>query len=432
MFEERLRSHHDSQRFVDDLLGLDFPKEHSDISKLDDFLCSNQDSKPKVLYIHVPYCDRLCTFCNLNRELKKDSLSGYAQYIINELTTISQKKYIKNAVFSAVYFGGGTPTTFEPQDLEKILSTINTVLNLSNDCEFTFETTLHNLSDEKLQTLSRYGVNRFSIGIQTFSSEGRKLLNRMYAPEYAVDRIKNIKKSFKGNVCLDIIYSYPYQSTGEVENDALLCSNVDADSVSFYSLMIHNGSALYKSITEGKVIFERSVEQDKCNHNAFFRKMKENGYELLELSKLAKPGRDRYKYMKMRYANADTVPIGVGAGGSIGRYGIFNMAPGRKMIVTYHPVYDFFNRLLGYFQYGTYEEEFLRNYLNEDAYNAVCEKIETYEKEGFFIQSEKGIFKLTEDGIFWGNNIAAQIMKSAIENTVKTADIKNYSETGIL
>lgn len=188
----------------------------------------------------------------------------------------------------------------------------------------TFETTLHNLSFEKLKVMEENGVNRISVGIQTFSNRGRKLLNRTYDKDYVVERLKEIKKRFSGLVCIDIIYNYANQTNEEVLQDANLLAEVGADSASFYSLMIHDGSDISKEREKDKSVYIYDLERDEELHNLFYSRCIEKGYKLLELTKITN-GRDSYKYIRNNNGLKNLLPIGVGAGGHIQAIGAYNM-----------------------------------------------------------------------------------------------------------
>ena len=139
--------------------------------------------------------------------------------------------------------------------------------------------------------MERLGVNRLSIGIQTFSDRGRKILNRTYDKETAVKRLGEIKAKFKGLVCVDIIYNYPDQTPEEVKEDAEIVHSLNIDSSSFYSLMIHEGSKMSKDIKDDVFHLDYKLETDKELHNIFMNTLLGTGeYEILEITKINKKG----------------------------------------------------------------------------------------------------------------------------------------------
>jgi oxygen-independent coproporphyrinogen-3 oxidase len=260
------------------------------------------------------------------------------------------------------------------------------------------------------------GVNRFSIGIQTFSGRGRKLLGRTYAEEKALEELLALRSAFKGVLGIDIIYSYPDQSLEELSRDAELCVSSGVDSVSFYSLMIHQGSTLAQSIEQGETRFVRDIDSDRERHHLFYRRLTESGFALLELSKLIRPGTDAYRYIHIQYENGDLVPIGSGAGGRLAGLQIYSMAPGRRFVSPEDKTHDRYYRLLGELQFGSYDPARLARFLGSpEAEKAVLEKIRELEGLGFLTPAPQGsAWSLTAEGVFWGNNIAVEVLRAAI------------------
>jgi oxygen-independent coproporphyrinogen-3 oxidase len=372
--------------------------------------------KPRGIYIHVPHCDRICRFCNLNRKERKGAdLEGYAAYIAGEIKAYGRYPYIREQPFNAVYFGGGTPTVLSIPQVSRILDALHEHIPLAEDCEITLESTQHNLGAEKAGALAAKGVNRFSIGIQTFSDRGRKLLGRTYSGEKAREDLCALRAAFKGTLGIDIIYSYPDQSLDEIAQDGEICVSSGVDSVSFYSLMIHPGSALAQSIDQGETRFIRDIQSDRERHHLFYKHLTESGFTLLELSKLVRPGRDPYRYIHIQYENGDILPIGSGAGGRIGGLPIYSMAPGRRFVSSRNEAYDRYYRLLGELQFGWYDPVRLARFLGSEAEKAIFEKIQELSGLGYLIpQPQRSAWSLSPDGVFWGNNIAVEVLKAAI------------------
>ncbi|MFW6263263.1 MAG: coproporphyrinogen-III oxidase family protein [Thermotogota bacterium] len=421
MFHKRYRSHHDSEHALKKLLNTTphiVPKD--DLIKV---LGTSPEKDDRVLYCHVPYCDKICSFCNLNRKFcgdaqskKNQTLTDYTDYICSQIESFSDYSYISEKPFKTVYFGGGTPTVLKTSQLSRIIETIHRHLTLTDNCEFTMESTLHNLDDEKIARLKELGVNRFSIGIQTFNDAGRQVMGRTFDQSETVKRLSDIRKLFDQTLCIDIIYSYPGQTIGNIYNDVQLLLNCQVDSVSFYSLMLHEGSVLNKQIENGEVVFDRTLESDRTYHNTFYEALITKGFERLELSKLVKPGRDEYRYIKLKYLNADVLPIGVGAGGRLGNISIYNMAPHKNMYTLTNPEFDFFHEMLGRMQYGIYDLVWYKDNLTPEAYDGFMKQFVSLFEERFFNEESDGLFTLTTDGVFWGNNIAVELLKSMIQS----------------
>jgi oxygen-independent coproporphyrinogen-3 oxidase len=421
LFTERYRSHHDAERALGAALTATGRSNTVDWAEVEKKLRESPPEGNRGIYIHVPHCDRICSFCNLNRtERQGADLDAYTAYIIGEIKNYGAYPYIRERPFDAVYFGGGTPTVLSTDQLSRILEALGRHIPLRADSEISLESTQHNLGAKKAKALAERGVNRFSIGIQTFSDRGRKLLGRTFNEAKALEDLLALRSAFKGVLGIDIIYSYPDQSMEEINRDAEICVSSNIDSVSFYSLMIHQGSAMGRSIEQGDLQFVRDIEWDRERHHGFYNKLRESGFTLLELSKLARPGRDAYRYIHIRYENGDLIPIGSGAGGSIAGFPVYSMAPGRRFVSPKNERYERYYRMLGELQFGLYDPAKLTVGLGPGAEHAVAGKIKDLSRRGFLEPlPQSSVRVLSPDGVFWGNNIAVEVLRAAIDAAEK-------------
>ncbi len=411
MFKERQKSHHTSS-ILDKLVPKDKASKEDFINYLNSF--NQKNIKTSVLYIHIPFCDKICSFCNLNRKKLDNDLEDYTSYLIKELLEKSKTNYVKNSIFEAIYFGGGTPTILKYHQLEQIFRTIKENFTLHDDYEWTLETTLHNLSNNKIELFNRYGVNRLSIGIQTFSNNGRNFLNRTFSQSTAIEKIGELKNSFKGLVCSDIIYNYAVQEMEEVIEDANFVKSLNLDSTSFYSLMIHEGSELSQ-----KEIVESSLNRDYQFYKAFYNEfISDSSWELMELTKFIKKGKDKYKYIYLRNHGHDTLAIGVGAGGNIGLYGSYNMNEKMNFFIKEAEIHQKYRLLGGLLQFPSYNFEEIKSILTFDDYNYFISLLTELEKNKMGTLHEN-YFSLNISGVFWGNNISKFICDKLIEKELK-------------
>lgn len=406
MFSERYKSHHSSNANLDRAI----PKIKSTKVEFLEALENNIDTKTKVLYIHVPFCDKICSFCNLNRKQQDNDLEDYTNYLLEELKFYSKTNYVKKSLFEAIYFGGGTPTILKEQQLRKILYYIKENYHLHKDYEWTLETTLHNLSEEKINLFNEIGVNRLSIGIQTFSDKGRTFLNRTFNKETAIFKVGRLKEIFKGIICCDIIYNYENQTLEEVIDDARLVKELNFDSASFYSLMIHQGSKLSDTIVEDK-----GTERDLEFFNSFYNELiKDEKWELMELTKFIRKDRDRYKYIGLRNTGHDTLAIGVGAGGNASEFIHFSMNEKMSVYMKEEEIHTKYRKITGLLQFSSYDLHIIKGYLAANLFDEFIEILKKFQSLGFgTIKDDK--FILTSDGVFWGNNISKYISDKLIE-----------------
>ncbi len=414
MFERRAKSHHESGALIDKYIDKVKVTEEDFLKSLEE----NPRDVPRVIYVHTPYCDKICSFCNLNRKQIDGSLDEYAEYIASEFDKYGKTNYFKGLPFNVIFFGGGTPTVYKPEQLEVILSSIERNVTLASGYEFTFETTLHNLNKTKLDIMMKYGVNRLSVGIQSFSERGRVFYNRTYNKTETIKRLKELKEYFKGDVCIDIIYNYPNQTEEEVVEDAKIIKEIGISSSSFYSLMVHEGSTLSKDVKEEKVKVANTLEEERNLHDKFVKELcKDDDYYILELTKIAKKGGDNYQYIKARTSGGDTFPIGVGAGGNVGDFGVFRMNKMMSFFSNKTETHKKFGKLSGFMQFPIIDKKAVKEVLTEEEYEYFLEKILEYKEKGLF--EEKGEkFILTDDGLFWGNNIASTVTNYVVEKSL--------------
>ena len=403
-FKERIKTHHTPRIF---------PPNPASEDELFEALSKPSDDKDGVIYFHVPFCDNICSFCSMNRTKLQDELDSYTEFLLDEIAKFGKTEYMKSKKIKSIYFGGGTPTTLKEGHFEQIFGEIYKHFSIDKTCEISIESTLHNLGVQKIKFLSSLGVNRFSIGIQTFSDHGRKFLNRVYNGKQAIAKFSDLRENFDGFLCTDIIYNYPNESLDDVKFDAQNVINLGVDSTSFYSLMYFDGSKLSK---DGKE-FEYDLKHDNALHNEFAKTLLDSGkFELLELTKLARIGRDSYEYIRHTHKGTDILPLGNGAGGKIAGFGVFGMA-GKKMISKNAPNQAKFEKLCNLFQYQSLnlsEFETLQTKIKTELFTFLkeCENLK-------FGEFKNGKFELNLNGVFWGNNIA---VKSA--NIIKKEFIK--------
>ena len=230
MFKERIKTHHsamsEGNKYIMGVRGIG-----------EALMKENTGSENNsTIYIHIPFCNKICSFCNMRRSLQKPS-ENYADLIVEEIKEYSKYEYVKTTKFDAVYFGGGTPTTLSKEELVKILKALRSNFSFTRDAEFTIETTVTELSNDKIEALIENGVNRFSVGIQTFDNNGRKKMGRIGSGEAAFKKLETLK-SYEGvTVSMDLIYNYPEQTMDNLIDDLEKIKKLKLDGFSMYSLI---------------------------------------------------------------------------------------------------------------------------------------------------------------------------------------------------
>ncbi len=415
--DSRYRSHHDSEQALRVALNLPRRPVVPEAPDLTTLLESEPRNPLRGVYLHVPYCDRFCAFCNMNRKpMREKLLAEYSLELTSQIDNAGKSRFVRGRPFETVYFGGGTPTVLTDRQFEALLFAVREAIPMSRDYEWTIETTIHNATDEKLELMRRAGVNRVSIGVQTFSDSGRKLLGRTGTGEYVRRRLKAMRKRFEGTIGIDVIYSYPDQTIEEIDEDARAIQELDVDSVSFYSLILHDGSTMHDRINSGALRFSRSVEDDRRLHQRLLENLFAQDFELLELTKLVRPGRDDYRYIRHRYAGGDLLPIGNGAGGLVADHTVYRMSCDRILISPVDRAFERYHRVLGLLQFGRYDAAALSGLCGAESEEHIIALLSSYERDGYLNRAAENSWELTEEGIFWGNNLAVDFLEHAVRN----------------
>lgn len=398
MFKERIKTHHSAMSDgKKHLLGMRNTGQVLTVN-------NTEDEKNATIYIHVPFCKKICSFCNMRRSLQQPT-DSYAELVVKEIEAYAEMEYIKTTIFDAVYFGGGTPTTLSTKELCRILAALKAKLHFTDDAEFTIETTVTELTEDKMREIIAHGANRFSVGVQTFDDAGRKKMGRIGSGEAAYERLKQLKEYDGVTVSMDLIYNYPEQTMESLEADLNKIIELDLDGFSMYSLINMKGTSIDTAQNE---------ENDALMFYFIADKMKQHGYHFLELTKMVK--NDGYKYIMNRHQGADTLPLGAGAGGSVNNLAMMNPIDlaeyeeslknvSQKQGMLFAPEYKEITRFKGAVQTIHLPE-------NESLY----QDVEKYYKfrdrlleEHMIYQNENGRYVLTEKGVFWGNTISREL-----------------------
>ena len=252
------------------------------------------------IYIHIPFCTHICSYCDFPKVLKnKKWIEEYLKELKKEIT-----KSYKGEIIDTLYIGGGTPSSLDLEDLQKLFNILK-IFNLKQDAEITLEANSEDLTEEKLLFL-KDKINRLSIGIETFNEKTLKSLNRKV-------NIKNIKNSFNyfNNINLDLMYGFKNQTLKDLEEDIDKIIKLNPTHISTYSIIIEPNTKLY--IEDYQNIDE---DLDRKMYEKIQKKLKQNNYIQYEISNFSKQGFES-KHNLVYWDNKKYYGFGLGAGGYI-------------------------------------------------------------------------------------------------------------------
>jgi len=257
------------------------------------------------IYIHIPFCKTICSYCDFCK------LEYYNKWSSNYLIELEKEihKYYKNEKLSTIYIGGGTPNSLNDEEFEKLLQIIDT-LNFDDTYEYTIECNIELLTEKQIYLMKQYGVNRVSLGVQTFQDKFLKFLNRNHTKNMVIEKIRSLKHYGITNINVDLMYAFPKETLIDLEKDIESFLELDIPHISTYSLMIEPHTMLYH-----QNIDSIDEELDEEMYKLICNKLK--NYNHYETSNLAISGYES-KHNLTYWNNKEYYGFGLGASGYIG------------------------------------------------------------------------------------------------------------------
>ncbi len=240
----------------------------------------------KALYIHIPFCDNICLYCDFAKLVASDNLkTQYMNALINEI------KYYKDDIKSVktIYIGGGTPSSINLTLLEQLLNEINQLINLEQIIEYTIEANPNDINQAFVSLMKKYSINRISIGIQTTNDKLLKLLKRSHKNKDVIKSINLLRKNDIDNINLDFIYGIPSQTKTDILTDLAFIKKTKVPHISYYSLIIEDNTELKYLIDQSKIT---PLEEDLIADYSILIKnrLKKSGLSHYETSNYSKSG----------------------------------------------------------------------------------------------------------------------------------------------
>ena len=259
------------------------------------------------LYVHIPFCSHICPYCDFPKVIFNPSwASSYLEALKNETLLRT-----KGERFSTLFFGGGTPTCLNAENLDEMLSFF--VPLCEEGAEISVEANPETLDEEKIVILARHGVNRVSLGVQSTHEKGLKLLGRHHDIETVKKVVEMLRKHGIANINLDWMYGWPTETIEDVQRDIEGFLSFDVPHISAYSLILEAGTVY---AIKGIKPLQDDEQQD---HFILIRDaLKNAGYERYEVSNFARPGY-RCHHNLCYWNDEDYIGVGLGAAGAMGK-----------------------------------------------------------------------------------------------------------------
>lgn len=238
------------------------------------------------IYIHIPFCKRACHYCNFHFSTSLNLKNDFLAALLREIEL--QQDYLAGEVVETIYFGGGTPSLLEMDELQRIIAALTHHFTISRDAEITLEANPDDITEAVLVNWKRAGINRLSIGVQSFFEEDLQWMNRAHTAQQAVDNLQLAIKHFN-NLTIDLIYGTPTLSDERWEQNVLQAFELGIPHLSCYALTVEPKTALDTMIRKHQI--SNVQPDDQARQFLLLMDWTEAaGYEHYEISNFALPG----------------------------------------------------------------------------------------------------------------------------------------------
>ena len=241
-----------------------------------------------AIYIHIPFCDHKCIYCDFYSIITSDNISSFLQSLKKEIKYYAEN-YSSNRIITSIFFGGGTPSLMQPEYLEEIISSIAENFTVSTEAEITMETNPGTVDKDKLRKFKTSGINRISIGVQSFNDDELKFLTRIHNSSTAIETLHIASEVGFENISLDLIFNLPKQTKHIWLSNLKQAIQLPIKHISTYSLILERGTILNKMVLDGKIKM-KSDDHDADLYETTIDYLTQNGFYQYEVSNFTKPG----------------------------------------------------------------------------------------------------------------------------------------------
>lgn len=371
------------------------------------------------LYIHIPFCESKCIYCDFYSMANNNHLiDKYINALLVE--AVLRKNELNSETLTTVYLGGGTPSLLSITQLSKLVNGLKKVFDFSDVEEFTIEVNPDDVTADYIQQAKSLGINRVSMGVQSFNDEDLRFINRRHTAKQATDAIHIIKKAGIDNISIDLIYGIPGQNIEIWKNNVDTAISLSVQHISAYTLMYEEGTRLSVMRSLGKIT---EVDDDvvAAMYDYLVAQLKSNGYTHYEISNFALPGfhsRHNSSYWNL------TPYLGLGVAahsfdGTVRRYNPSNLkkyldalGEGNLCVevekITKAEKYDEYVMLRLRTADGIDADELMHRF-DEEYYQFFIEKTKPLVSEGSLI-NENGRYYIPENHIMISDNITCDLL----------------------
>ena len=370
------------------------------------------------IYIHIPFCRQKCYYCDFYKTVNTSITGKFISVLKKEI--LQRKSYLDNKPIETIYFGGGTPSVLNENELNEILSFIFEEFKVTTDVEITFEANPDDLTIPYLKSIYKAGINRLSIGIQSFKNEYLEKMNRRHNAIQAVESVENAIKIGINNISVDLIYGLPKLKNEDWNASLNQVFQLPVHHLSAYHLTYHKGTVFYNWLKKG-TLKELEETDSITQFNMLVETAQKNGFQQYEISNFAK--NEMYSKHNISYwMGKNYLGLGPSAhsfNGVSRRWNVSNIESYMKEIENNHSYFEeeILNENEKYNEYiltrirtiWGVSIDFIRNNFGEEKAAHFQKNIKKYKSSNLVIQ-KNGIFTLSKKGLFISDEIMANLM----------------------
>lgn len=376
---------------------------------------------PKAVYLHIPFCEYICHYCDFNKYfLDGQPVDDYLEALRLEMGE-TLRKFPSDSI-ETIYIGGGTPTALNHRQMAYLMESIRENLQPKTEgLEFTVEANPGNLDREKLRILKNAGVNRLSIGVQTFDDGLLKEIGRTHKRVDVYRTIREAREAGIDNLSIDLMYRLPGQTAEQLECTLSEAMSLSIQHISVYSLQVEPRTIFYNRMRKGKLPLP-SEDEEADMFQYLLKKLKEYGFHRYEISNFAKAGFES-RHNRVYWENEDYYGLGAGAHSYIGGVRRINAGWTKKYIRLMHEQGHAVveenmvskkeqmeeEMFLGLRKAEGVSTETFKNRYGLSVNEVFGRQIDQLLLSGLLIRSE-GRIKLTEKGLYLGNEVFQQFI----------------------
>ena len=247
------------------------------------------------IYIHIPFCRSRCIYCGFYSTTNLELRQRYVEAVCREMKTYPFP-LPEGMGIDTIYLGGGTPSQLTIPQLRQLFININKVYSLPSiqrgaggEPEITIEVNPDDVTDEFAAALQQLGINRVSMGAQTFNDERLKWLHRRHTSKQVGEAVRRLREAGIQNISIDLMYGFPGETLGDWQHDIDAALALNVEHLSAYCLMIEEGTPLHQMLRQGRIT-EADEELERQMYEMLIDRLEASGYEHYEISNFARPG----------------------------------------------------------------------------------------------------------------------------------------------